>query len=260
MAVRVPAMRTGAEPSACRRRHAFRVVTPGVGRAREELAALIPSAARRRVDAATRRCLPSTCWSAPKPCCTGSAAVGDRPVALVAFLELDQELLAPRDRAAEQALWLLVRAARLLVRPVRGRDACSCRPGCPTTRRHARPRPAIRRPSPTASRRREPLALPAVRWAGRARGRARGRRRRVRRAARRHVDRARPEATAVRSCAHPSTAGALRRAGASDLAPARSRCGRLRVDVDPLSESDARPLVPSDSWRRSRSGCSATPC
>ena len=33
---------------------------------------------------------------------------------LVAFLELDQELLAPRARAAEQALWLLVRAARLL--------------------------------------------------------------------------------------------------------------------------------------------------
>ena len=37
-----------------------------------------------------------------------------RPVGLVAFLELDQELLAPRARAAEQALWLLVRAARLL--------------------------------------------------------------------------------------------------------------------------------------------------
>jgi primosomal protein N' (replication factor Y) len=37
---------------------------------------------------------------------------GDRPVRLVAFPELDQELLAPRYRAAEQALWLLVRAAR----------------------------------------------------------------------------------------------------------------------------------------------------
>jgi primosomal protein N' (replication factor Y) len=32
----------------------------------------------------------------------------------VAYLELDQELLAPRARAAEQALWLLVRGARLL--------------------------------------------------------------------------------------------------------------------------------------------------
>jgi primosomal protein N' (replication factor Y) len=32
----------------------------------------------------------------------------------VAFLDFDQELLAPRFRAAEQALWLLVRAARLV--------------------------------------------------------------------------------------------------------------------------------------------------
>ena len=36
------------------------------------------------------------------------------PVGLVAYLELDQELLAPRARAAEQALWLLVRGARVL--------------------------------------------------------------------------------------------------------------------------------------------------
>src|SRR5262249_4391228 len=33
---------------------------------------------------------------------------------LVAFLEFDQELLAARYRAAEQALWLLVRAARVV--------------------------------------------------------------------------------------------------------------------------------------------------
>jgi len=37
-----------------------------------------------------------------------------RGAGVVAFLELDQELLAPRARAAEQALWLLVRGARLL--------------------------------------------------------------------------------------------------------------------------------------------------
>jgi len=35
-----------------------------------------------------------------------------RPIRLVAFLDVDQELLAPRHRAEEQALWLLVRAAR----------------------------------------------------------------------------------------------------------------------------------------------------
>ncbi|MDQ1401838.1 MAG: hypothetical protein QOG03_154, partial [Actinomycetota bacterium] len=38
----------------------------------------------------------------------------------VAFLDFDQELLAPRFRAAEQAFALLVRAARLLGRRARG--------------------------------------------------------------------------------------------------------------------------------------------
>jgi primosomal protein N' (replication factor Y) len=42
--------------------------------------------------------------------------VGGADIRLVAFLELDRELLAARYRAAEQALWLLVRAARLLGR------------------------------------------------------------------------------------------------------------------------------------------------
>jgi primosomal protein N' (replication factor Y) len=39
-----------------------------------------------------------------------------RSSAVVAFLDFDQELLAPRYRAAEQALTLVVRAARLLAR------------------------------------------------------------------------------------------------------------------------------------------------
>ena len=42
------------------------------------------------------------------------ASDGVRPVELVAFLEFDQELLATRYRAAEQALWLLVRAGRIV--------------------------------------------------------------------------------------------------------------------------------------------------
>lgn len=93
---------------------AFRVVKPGVGRAREELAALAPRARVIAVDTA----------SAPLPAfdvAVGTAAVlhrvrggAARPVTLVAFLEFDQELLAPRYRAAEQALWLLVRAARVV--------------------------------------------------------------------------------------------------------------------------------------------------
>jgi primosomal protein N' (replication factor Y) len=51
------------------------------------------------------------------PVLIGTEAVLHRvsgAVGLVAYLELDQELLAPRARAAEQALWLVVRGARLL--------------------------------------------------------------------------------------------------------------------------------------------------
>jgi primosomal protein N' (replication factor Y) len=85
----------------------------GVSRAREELEALVRE---------------------PVAEITGDRAGGDGPVAervvvgteaalhqvraaeVVAFLDLDQELLAPRYRAAEQALALLVRGARLLAR------------------------------------------------------------------------------------------------------------------------------------------------
>ena len=56
--------------------------------------------------------------SAPRRCCTGST-----PADVVAFLDFDQELLAPRYRAAEEALGLLVRAARLVGGPARGRAA-----------------------------------------------------------------------------------------------------------------------------------------
>ena len=50
----------------------------------------------------------------------GTEAVLHRPEirrrrpTLVAYLDLDQELLAPRYRASAQALWLLVRGAQLL--------------------------------------------------------------------------------------------------------------------------------------------------
>jgi len=84
----------------------------GVVRVREHLAALVP---RARVVAVET-------GSAPLPAFDvgiGTEAVLHRapvdlgrPVRLVAFLDLDQELLAPRYRAEEQALWLLVRASR----------------------------------------------------------------------------------------------------------------------------------------------------
>ena len=53
---------------------------------------------------------------------------------VVAFLDFDDELLAPRFRADEQALALLARAARLARADERTAGACWSRPACPTTR------------------------------------------------------------------------------------------------------------------------------
>src|SRR6185312_2502366 len=88
----------------------FRAVRPGITRVRDDLAALLPRTEVASVDTATDA-VPDV------PVLVGTEAVLHRvagPVGLVAYLELDQELLAPRARAAEQALWLLVRGARLV--------------------------------------------------------------------------------------------------------------------------------------------------
>jgi primosomal protein N' (replication factor Y) len=88
----------------------FRAVRPGVAHLRDDLAALLPRTDVAAVDAGTDE-------MSDAPVLVGTEAVLHRvvaPVGLVAYLELDQELLAPRIRAAEQALWLVVRGARLL--------------------------------------------------------------------------------------------------------------------------------------------------
>jgi primosomal protein N' (replication factor Y) len=90
----------------------FRAVRPGITRVRDDLAALLPRVDVASVDASSDA-VPDVAVL------VGTEAVLHRvpaggPVGLAAFLELDQELLAPRARAAEQALWLLVRGARLL--------------------------------------------------------------------------------------------------------------------------------------------------
>jgi primosomal protein N' (replication factor Y) (superfamily II helicase) len=93
----------------------FRPVKPGVAHVRDDLAALLPRVEVESVEASTT-VVPAA------PVLVGTEAVlhrvpvgdGAPPVGLVAYLELDQELLAPRIRAAEQALWLVVRGARLL--------------------------------------------------------------------------------------------------------------------------------------------------
>lgn len=98
----------------------LRVLRSGITRVREELAALLPGTPVVEVDAGTE----AIADVGPTGVLIGTEAVLQRvevrrlrPV-LVAFLDFDQELLAPRSRAAGQALWLVVRAARL----VAGRD------------------------------------------------------------------------------------------------------------------------------------------
>jgi primosomal protein N' (replication factor Y) len=95
----------------------LRVLRAGVTRVREELAALLPGTTVVEVDAATTSI---DMDEDEAGIFVGTEAVLQRvevrrrrPV-LVAFLDFDQELLAPRSRAAEQALWLVVRAARLV--------------------------------------------------------------------------------------------------------------------------------------------------
>jgi primosomal protein N' (replication factor Y) len=89
----------------------FRALRPGVTGVRDALAGLVPHQRVLAVDAGSTA-LPAF------DVAVGTEAVLHRPshgpVRLVAFLDFDQELLAPRFRALEQALWLLVRAARRL--------------------------------------------------------------------------------------------------------------------------------------------------
>lgn len=92
----------------------LKVLRSGVTRVREDLAALLPGVGVAMVDAATGE-LPG------EPVLIGTEAVLHRvephprgSTSLVVFLDFDGELLAPRFRAGEQALWLVVRAARLV--------------------------------------------------------------------------------------------------------------------------------------------------
>jgi primosomal protein N' (replication factor Y) len=105
----------------------MRVARPGVQRLRDDLAALLPRARVQVIEgAATTAATAGTSPDVDADVVVGTEAALHRagadgpPVGLVSFLDFDQELLAPRFRAAEQALWLLVRAARLA--GARGQD------------------------------------------------------------------------------------------------------------------------------------------
>jgi primosomal protein N' (replication factor Y) (superfamily II helicase) len=88
---------------------AMRVLRPGVTRLREEL------------EAAARRPVVAVEADGEDPLVAAGVYVGTEAVLhrvhradVVAFLDLDAELLAPRYRAAEQAMALLARAARMV--------------------------------------------------------------------------------------------------------------------------------------------------
>jgi len=86
----------------------------GVSRVRDALAGVFPGVRVDEIDAASER---DAGVVDDAPIVVGTEAALHRvrsPVGLVAFLEFDQELLATRYRASEQALWLLVRASRLV--------------------------------------------------------------------------------------------------------------------------------------------------
>ena len=91
----------------------LRVLRAGVTRVREELEALFPRLRVVDVDAATAEV-------GDADIVIGTESVLHRPElrrrrpSVVAFLDLDQELLAPRYRVAAQAQWLTARGAQLL--------------------------------------------------------------------------------------------------------------------------------------------------
>jgi len=91
----------------------LRVLRTGVTRVREELEALVPGARVVDVDSATAD-VPAADIVVGTEAVLHRSGVRRRRPALVAYLDLDQELLAPRYRAAAQAHWLLTRGAQLL--------------------------------------------------------------------------------------------------------------------------------------------------
>jgi primosomal protein N' (replication factor Y) len=91
----------------------LRVLRAGVRRVGEELTALMPGKRVVDVDAATAD-IPDADIVIGTEAALHRGAIRRRRPALVAYLDLDQELLAPRYRAASQAHWLVTRGAQLL--------------------------------------------------------------------------------------------------------------------------------------------------
>lgn len=92
----------------------LRVLRAGVTRVKEELAALVANRNVVDVDAASGPLADDADVAVGTEAVLHRADVRRRRPVLVAYLDLDQELLAPRYRAATQALWLVARGAQLL--------------------------------------------------------------------------------------------------------------------------------------------------
>jgi primosomal protein N' (replication factor Y) len=92
----------------------LRVLRPGVTHVRDEVAGLLPRATVSEVDAASGPMPPTNVYVGTEAALHRVPLDEGGPVVLVTFLDFDQELLAPRYRAAEQALFLLALGARLL--------------------------------------------------------------------------------------------------------------------------------------------------
>jgi len=210
----------------------LRPAAPGVRRLRDDLAALLP-----RVTVSVAEAGSDVDPDAPVVVGTEAAlhrvATDGPPIHLVAFLDLDQELLAPRFRAVEQALWLLVRGARL-VGDHRGRGLLLAQTRVPDhpvfdAVEDGDPIPLLREEAT----RRAALALPPFGGLAILSGDAAA------------VDAAAAALAAPLEVLGPVDGRALVRApssdaladglAAADLATARA-AGRLRVDVDPQRE------------------------
>jgi primosomal protein N' (replication factor Y) len=207
---------------------ALRPARPGIRRVRDDLAALLP---RARVSVTEAGAGPDPVADVVIGTEAAFHRVGpDRPVRLVAYLDLDQELLAARFRAAEQALWLLVRGARLLGGPSAG-GRLLAQTRVPdhevlAAARSGEPIPLLR----TETARRQALALPPFGGLAVLSGDADAVATAVA-ALREHVEVLGPvDGQALLRA--PSSGELADGLAATDLGPARAR-GRLRVDVDP---------------------------
>ncbi|HEU5301459.1 MAG TPA: hypothetical protein VFW06_04380 [Acidimicrobiia bacterium] len=213
----------------------FRGARPGVVRLRDDLAGLVPRHRVLAVDAASTA-LPAFDVAVGTEAVLHRVRGESNPIGLVAFLDFDQELLAPRHRAAEQALWLLVRAARAVGSRTAGsggRDGLvlvqTRVPEHEVLRAYEEADPSIARSVETA--RRRDLGFPPFGGLAELRGA--------------------PEAVAAACIAltgsltvlgpngdralvrAPDTSTLTAALATTDLGPARAR-GRLRIDVDPL--------------------------